>query len=59
MFILFRFLTKYGLAAGSVYVTANQGIWGSAEQSKQLCGKVYNEVPGIKAVREEVLHFSF
>ncbi|KAL7634877.1 UNVERIFIED_CONTAM: hypothetical protein RMT77_015254 [Armadillidium vulgare] len=47
------FSTKLGAAAGSVYLTADRGVWGSPEESNKLYNNIYEIIPGLKTFREE------
>ncbi|KAB7504100.1 hypothetical protein Anas_10396 [Armadillidium nasatum] len=48
-----KFSTKLSAAAGSVYLTADQGVWGSPEESNKLYNNLYEIIPGLKTFREE------
>ncbi|RXG71760.1 hypothetical protein Avbf_03563 [Armadillidium vulgare] len=48
-----KFSTKLGAAAGSVYLTADRGVWGSPEESNKLYNNIYEIIPGLKTFREE------
>lgn len=56
----YRISTRLGVAGGAVYVTANEGLWGSPEQAILLYQKVKDELsktesPLPKEYEEQVL----
>ena len=44
---LFRIATKASIAGGAVYVTVDQGVWGSSDQTNALYDKVHCEAQAV------------
>lgn len=50
----FRFFTKVGIGGGVVYLTVDQGIWGSSHQATAAYDRLFDIMPGTKSVSEKV-----
>ncbi|KAK8385446.1 hypothetical protein O3P69_016338 [Scylla paramamosain] len=49
------FATKVGIGGGVVYVTVDQGIWGSSHHSTAAYERLFDIMPGTKSVSEKYL----
>ncbi|XP_045121681.1 MICOS complex subunit MIC13-like [Portunus trituberculatus] len=49
------FATKIGIGGGVVYVTVDQGIWGSSHHSTAAYERLFDIMPGTKSVSEKYL----
>ncbi|XP_050719676.1 MICOS complex subunit MIC13-like [Eriocheir sinensis] len=49
------FATKVGIGGGVVYLTVDQGIWGSSHQATAAYDRLFDIMPGTKSVSEKYL----
>ncbi|KAG0720863.1 MICOS complex subunit MIC13 QIL1 [Chionoecetes opilio] len=50
------FATKVGIGGGVIYLTVDQGIWGSSQQATAAYDRVFDIMPGTKSVSEKYLN---